>query len=211
MIPARRHPNSLSYLAVSVVAVWLAATGLTHLFNPCLAVGVAAVGASCVIVAVRPRFFAGLFLPNVNNVAAGLSAGVAMVAATYVLFPVVTMHMPGLLTATAGLYRLMGIPHAGPLVLLVLSMIIAGEEILWRGIVQSAVAERVNSGSAVLLSATVYGLSHAPIGSPLLVAVAVICGLVWSLLRWKYDSLIPSLIAHLMWDFAILLHPVANV
>jgi len=46
---------------------------------------------------------------------------------------------------------------------------------------------------------------QAPLGSPSLVVAAFACGLVWSALRAATGSLVPTLVAHLLWDFAVLL------
>jgi membrane protease YdiL (CAAX protease family) len=57
----------------------------------------------------------------------------------------------------------------------------------------------------VLLAAATYALAHAAIGSLLLVVVALLCGIVWGALRAASKSLLPPLIAHLVWDVLVLL------
>jgi uncharacterized protein len=57
----------------------------------------------------------------------------------------------------------------------------------------------------VVLAALAYALAHAPLGSPLLVAVALLCGLTWGALRATTASLLPPLLAHLLWDVLVLL------
>jgi hypothetical protein len=101
----------------------------------------------------------------------------------------------------------MRVPHATPVVLAIAALIVIGEEVLWRGVVQEAIQSRLRPAWAVIVSALVYGLCHAPIGSPLLTIVAVICGLFWSLLRNRTGSLLPSLMAHLIWDMTIISLP----
>ena len=46
---------------------------------------------------------------------------------------------------------------------------------------------------------------QAPLGSPSLVLAALSCGLVWGALRAATASLVPTLVAHLLWDFVVLL------
>ena len=46
---------------------------------------------------------------------------------------------------------------------------------------------------------------HAPLGSPLLVAVALLCGMAWGTLRAVSGSLVPGLLAHLVWDISVFL------
>jgi membrane protease YdiL (CAAX protease family) len=57
----------------------------------------------------------------------------------------------------------------------------------------------------VTLAALAYALAHAPAGSPLLVAIALLCGLAWGTLRATTSSLVPSLLAHLVWDVLVFL------
>ena len=49
------------------------------------------------------------------------------------------------------------------------------------------------------------GLSLLGPGSPVLVAVAFFCGLAWGTLRATTASLVPTLVAHLLWDVLVLL------
>jgi len=132
-------------------------------------VGLAAIVMGAAAVALFPRFIADLFKPSLGHVITGVFAAIVMVIATYGLFPVVARLFPGTTGATASLYRLMGIPHATPAILGLLTLIIVGEEILWRGVVQEAVAMRFNPAGrgallAIAIAALIYGLSHALIG-----------------------------------------------
>ncbi len=54
------------------------------------------------------------------------------------------------------------------------------------------------------MAAVVYALVHAPLGSSALAAVAFACGLAWGTLRDNTSSLVPSLVAHLLWDALVL-------
>ena len=57
----------------------------------------------------------------------------------------------------------------------------------------------------MFLAAVAYALAHAALGSPLLVVVALLCGIAWGALRTASKSLIPPLVAHLVWDVLVLL------
>jgi CAAX protease family protein len=61
------------------------------------------------------------------------------------------------------------------------------------------------SSCSITLAALAYALAHAPLGSPLLVAVALLCGMAWGTLRAASGSLVPSLLAHLVWDVLVFL------
>jgi membrane protease YdiL (CAAX protease family) len=64
--------------------------------------------------------------------------------------------------------------------------------------------------AVVVLSAVAYAVAHAPIGSPLLVALALLCGLFWSALRAWTGSLVAPLVSHLLWDLLVFsLRPLA--
>ena len=83
--------------------------------------------------------------------------------------------------------------------------VILGEELVWRGVVQAALVRRLGPWRGVTLAAVAYALAHAPLGSPVLVVVAFLCGLAWGALRATTSSLVPTLVAHLVWDLLVLL------
>ena len=82
---------------------------------------------------------------------------------------------------------------------------ILGEELVWRGVVQTALMRRLGPWPAVPVGALSYTLAHAPLGSPVLLVVALSCGVVWGALRAASGSLVPTLVAHLLWDLLVLL------
>ena len=83
--------------------------------------------------------------------------------------------------------------------------VILGEELVWRGVVQASLVRRLGAWRGVALAAVAYALAHAPLGSPVLVVVALFCGLAWGALRAQAASLVPTLVAHLLWDVLVLL------
>ena len=193
-------------LAPIVVLQWLAATA----FAPDVRLGIAAVaiGLGAVSIAVDPAFFKRMLTPSIAHVFLGLAAAVVMVVATYGLYPIIAHAIPYVALSTRHLYvDFARIPHPSILILLFAGLIVIGEEVLWRGVVQEAAQSVIKRWWAIPVSALIYGLSHALIGSPLLTVVAVICGVFWSFLRARSGSLLPALIAHLVWDITILTHP----
>jgi membrane protease YdiL (CAAX protease family) len=210
----------LSAAAAAIPVGWLAATMLGHRLGLGLTITVASIAMAIAGIGLLPSLIRSLLMPSLRLILIGLVAGLVMVAATYLLFPVVTSLFPPALYATKSLYFLIPPRTTLPIVVIVWIIILA-EEILWRGVVQEAISQAnaidwrgrpsygkasVRGGLVVLASALVYGLSHTPIGSPLLVVVAVCCGVYWSALRRQTGSLIPSLISHLLWDTAVLMH-----
>jgi membrane protease YdiL (CAAX protease family) len=127
-----------------------------------------------------------------------------MTAATYALFPLVVRVAPSSAHEAHGLYAAFG-SVSPALAASLLLPIIVGEELVWRGIVQGAVTRHTGATAGVLLTAALYAIAHAPVGSPLLVVVAFGCGLVWSGLRARTGNLVAPLTAHVVWDVCVLI------
>lgn len=140
--------------------------------------------------------------PTWRHLSLGCAAGLVMVAATRVLFPLVLRLLPAVELLTAALYLAFG--KTTLLKLSVMVLVICGEEIVWRGAVQSSVGRYLRSPLAFVVTALLYAVAHVPVGSPLLAVVALCCGLYWGALAAWTRSLVPSLIAHLLWDLSVL-------
>ena len=127
-----------------------------------------------------------------------------MAVATYLIYPALARLSPLIATDTARLYASFRAlpPVIAPFALL---PVIIGEELVWRGAVQTEVARRLGEWSGVTLTALTYALAQTPLGSPLLVAVALLCGMAWGTLRAVSGSLVPGLLAHLVWDVVVFL------
>src|SRR5262249_52456128 len=156
--------------------LWLAATR----FAPDVRLGIAAVaiGVGTVVASIERDFFREMLKPSKGAGLLGLAMALLMIAATYPVYPLLAHALPWGAASTAALYvDTLHVPHPNTVVLLVVALIVAGEELLWRGVVQEAIQNRLGPRWGVPVSAVVYGLSHALIGSTLLTVVAVICGL----------------------------------
>jgi membrane protease YdiL (CAAX protease family) len=126
-----------------------------------------------------------------------------MAAATYLLYPLLARLVPFVAIDTARLYGAFRAPS--PVIASVAMVpIIVGEELVWRGVVQASLARCLGAFRGAAMAAVVYALVHAPLGSPVLVAVAFLCGLAWGTLRAATASLVPALVAHLVWDILVL-------
>jgi membrane protease YdiL (CAAX protease family) len=124
-----------------------------------------------------------------------------MCGATYLLYPPAARLLPWLAHETAALYAMFRAPELGVLLLV---PIVIGEELVWRGLVQGALTERIGAARAVALAAAAFALAHAPLGSPLLPIVAFACALAWGTLRALTGSLVPAIVAHLVWNGGVL-------
>ena len=189
-------------LALACLVVWLAAAACTQALGIWLALGGAAVGLGAAVLVLDHPAARRALQPSTRLAFAGAGAGCLMAAATYLLYPALARLSPIIATDTARLY---GSFRALPPVIASLALlpVVIGEELVWRGVVQTELARRLGPGRGVTLAALAYALAHAPLGSPLLVAVALLCGMAWGTLRAASGSLVPSLLAHLVWDVLV--------
>jgi membrane protease YdiL (CAAX protease family) len=194
---------------LAVPFVWVTATVVARSFDPWIPIAIAALGMSVTLLATDRVLMRRLFRPTLRMLMFGLVSAAVMVATTYALFPLLARAVPAIGDRTGELYAtfLSGRPTVS--VLLFVIPVIFAEEILWRGAFQEWVETRLPARPVmtVIFTAGVYAISHAPLGSGLLVAVAFVCGLYWSALRIFSRSLLPSLIVHLAWDLALILIP----
>jgi len=84
-----------------------------------------------------------------------------------------------------------------------LPLAVISEEVVWRGLVQDRLERRLGPLPGALITAVIYGTAHLPAGG-WLAALALTCGLYWGLLRAYTGSLLVPLIAHLAWDFSVM-------
>jgi membrane protease YdiL (CAAX protease family) len=199
--PAKPPTTSL---ALACIVVWLAAAASTRLLGIWLAIGGAAVGLGGAVFVLDHAAARRSLQPSTRLALVGAGAGCLMAAATYLLYPVLARLSPLIASDTARLYASF---RALPPVVASLALlpVIVGEELIWRGVVQTELVRRLGPSTGVILAALAYALAHAPLGSPLLVAVALLCGTVWGTLRAASGSLVPSLLAHLVWDVVVFL------
>ena len=197
-------PISAASLAIACIVVWVVAAVSAALLGIWLAIGGAAVALGVAVLLFDRAAARRILQPSPRLLLLGAAAGGAMAVATYVIYPVLVRIAPSIATDTAALYAAFRAPSV-TIAALALAPIILGEELVWRGVVQAALARRVAPWAGVPLAALAYALAHAPIGSPVLVVVALLCGIAWATLRAASGSLIPALAAHLVWDVVVLL------
>lgn len=192
-------------LATICILGWTFAAALALFIGPWSAFGVASLLLGFVVwLRARP-----ILELSARDLATGALAGLAMTAMTQVLFALVAPRLPSLLVDAAGLYDVFRVmPPAGRLLLLV--PIVVGEELVWRGAVQTALTGWLRTWPAALACALLYAAAQLPLGSPVLALVALGGGLVWSGLRAGTGRLGAPLVAHLVWDAIVLvLRPLA--
>ena len=190
-------------LAFASMVVWFAAAASAGPFGICRAIGGAAVALGVAVLLFDRPASTALLQPSPRLVLLGATAGGLMVAATYLLYPVLARVVPFIASDTAQLYAAFRAPSL-VVASVALVPVIVGEELVWRGTVQASLVQRLGAWRGVALAALAYALVHAPLGSPVLMVVAFFCGLAWGALRATTASLVPSLVAHLLWDVLVL-------
>lgn len=88
--------------------------------------------------------------------------------------------------------------------ILLLLLIGPAEEIFWRGFIQAQIYSKlVKPLPSILISTLLYTLVHIWSLNLMLLIAAFLCGLFWGFIFYRYKSLVPVIISHSLWDFAI--------
>ena len=100
-------------------------------------------------------------------------------------------------------------------VAIAICVVAVAEEILWRGLVTTLFAEIAGSRRAWIYAAVLYSLAHVPTMwmladaqaglNPLLVLGALACGIVWGVLARRNGRLVPGMISHVLFDWAVVM------
>ncbi|WP_394826980.1 CPBP family intramembrane glutamic endopeptidase [Pendulispora albinea] len=156
--------------------------------------------------------------PRWGDATVGVLSGVVLVAAAYAFTRMVSPTGGAREAWLARIYMQIGgladlRPHTTWLAagIIVASM---AEELVWRGLVTTVIAEQWGSRRAWVVSAVLYAVAHLPaawsLADPsagpnlLLPAGALGAGLVWgALVRLKGGSLVSAIIAHAFFDWCV--------
>lgn len=88
--------------------------------------------------------------------------------------------------------------------ILLLLVIGPAEEIFWRGFVLGKLNELNNKPHLNLfISTLLYTFVHIWALNFMLLIAAFVCGLFWGYIFIRYKSLVPGIISHSLWDFAV--------
>jgi membrane protease YdiL (CAAX protease family) len=184
--------------------VWALGASQSHTFGLWLALGSTAIFLGVVATGLDGRALVASLRCQPRALAIGAVVGLGMIVATKLVFASLAVALPVLLSGTRELYGAFG--EIGPWApFLLLPLVVAGEEIVWRGVVYRALDGRMKWTAVVLVGAALYGLAHAPVGSPVLVLACLCVGVCWNTLRYWTDSLAAVFVAHMVWDLSILI------
>lgn len=145
--------------------------------------------------------FQSLFVWRPRSLLIGVLAGVVMAGATRWLYPLGLALLPSLPGEVAGLYGQLRAPPGPVRALPVLALAVLAEEVVFRGLLIPAARDR---GAAVVGAALLYALAQLGAGSPALVGLALVCGLLWGLEYVLTGDLLAPLLTHLVWDLLVL-------
>jgi uncharacterized protein len=201
-----------SYLAFSpersgTVAFWALAIGPT-----------VALAAAAAAWAQREGFLAEWLTPRWGDFTRGVLGAAGLFVAAWGVTRVVSAAGSPREIWLVSLYGQIGDPRAlqahAPLVAAAVVVAALAEEIVWRGTVTQLVAERVGSRLAWIWAAGLYALALLPTAwalraghglNPVLVLAAGGAGLVWGGMARAFGGLAPSILAHALFDWAVLM------
>lgn len=142
-------------------------------------------------------------LLTIHDISYGILTGTivyGLFLAAYLLLKVFPFP---LITFVKELYLIVGPSRWWHYLVLVL-IIIPGEEVFWRRYLQSKLVDRYGMLMGVIAGACLYALAHIWTGNPMLVAAAATAGIAWGALYvWK-NSLALIIISHLVFDLWLL-------
>lgn len=87
--------------------------------------------------------------------------------------------------------------------LLLLLWIGPAEEIFWRGFAQKKLARRFGDNAAMWIVIAVYAFVHIWSFNFMLFMAALICGIFWGYMYKRFNSVVPGIISHALWDVLI--------
>jgi uncharacterized protein len=77
------------------------------------------------------------------------------------------------------------------------------EEIFWRGFVQKNFSDKYGGMKGFMITTFIYAAVHIWSFNFILVMAALICGLFWGYMFYRYKSIVPVIISHSIWDVVI--------
>lgn len=207
----RRQVEAPWFVLAACIAAFCVPMALSGRLNIWVGTGAAAVTSVILLwVGQRPALAKGWRTPSASAVAFGAVVGVVMSLATWWLYPVSVSIVPPIQREVETLYALLRQPPGPVRAFPILLLVVAAEELVWRGLAIDLFSKSLGARRAVFVSALLYVLPQVALGSPLLIAVAASCGLLWGALRVQSQGLAAPFIAHLVWDILVfVIFPVA--
>lgn len=144
-----------------------------------------------------------LLRPRAWHLAFGTGAALALYGLGWLGARALQAAAPGVLPQLAEIYA-WGSVLPPVTALLVLALLVCGEEIFWRVGIALPVAGRFGPWWGCLASASAFTLAHLYVGPPVLWVAAFGCGLAWAWMAVKWRSVWPGVVCHYLWDVAVI-------
>lgn len=187
-------------LGLAITAAWAGLFRVGVLFDAAIeALSFAAVLAVIVVVRAAPEV-RDLLRPRARDVVIGVVFGAVTVLATVVLYPHVRALelVPGLAGEVKRFYGIV------PFTLVIMPLIVlvaAAEELIWRGLFLAAVPKGAGA-AAIAMGAVAYALGQLG-GSPMLAGVALFFGVLWGVEAKLTRGLVAPIVSHVMWTMSV--------
>lgn len=139
-------------------------------------------------------------------VAAGLGSGLALFAATRAFIRVVR-GWGAFRRQAEDVYGRRGRLSLPVALAVSLGLIVTGEELFWRGLVQGRLAEELGRAAGAVLAWLAYVAANAASGSLPLLAAAVVSGAVWAALAAWTGGVLAGMVCHAAWTGLMLVYP----
>lgn len=142
--------------------------------------------------------------------AVGLGGGVGLYLATRVFVALMASRWPALLRHSRETYSRRGRMPLAAAVLLAAVVNASGEELFWRGLVQTRWSHGLGTAGGGLLAWATFVVANLPSANLAIVAGAVVGGAVWTALAWWTHGVLASLACHGLWTALMLVFPVVR-
>jgi membrane protease YdiL (CAAX protease family) len=140
---------------------------------------------------------------RVGHVAIGLLSAAALYGIFWLGNQASRAILPSAGDEIAAVYARRGSASPTLIGALLLVWIGPAEEIFWRGFVQHRLSTRWGPLGGWLLGSAAYAAVHLWAGNLMLLLAAMLCGLFWGVIYWRWRSLWPVILSHAVWDVAI--------
>lgn len=144
-----------------------------------------------------------LFAFRWSHLAAGIGGAAALYVAFFLGDRAAALVFDFAPKQVEGVYAMKAETSSLAIGLLLFFVIGPAEEVYWRGFVQDRLSARYGGFAGWLVGSLVYAGVHLWAWNLMLVMAALLCGLFWGLVYWRWKSLWPGIISHAVWDVAI--------
>jgi membrane protease YdiL (CAAX protease family) len=159
------------------------------------------------------------FRPAYGDITLGAATAGVLYGSARIVGTLIAAHGSPREAWVAALYHQLGNPDAPGRTLTGAAVfaIAALEEIVWRGLVMGSIQDVAGPWRGAIYTTLLYAAAHLPTlvllraplsgDNPLVIVAALGCGLVWSLMVLRTGRLVPSLVAHALFSWAIIEFP----